>query len=401
MTRRVNLICAHLVDQGTGALLRGGAERYTIELARLFQDDGSSVRILHKARTEFSTEVEGFPVTGLKSPAGALGNFALSMAASRLCATGDLQVYVLAELGFPRAASPAIGVQHGVWWESDYPRIKRFANQYIQSSLARKFDAYVCVDTSFINWLYAQARGRHEYAHKLFYIPNFTFKPSASPAGRAMPEIPTILFPRRIEFFRGAVMFYDAMKQIWSSGRNYRARFCGDGVLLTQLQRLVQRDGFADLCSFSSSAMDSMGMEYDACDVVVVPSIAREGTSLSCIEAMSFGRPVVVTHVGGLCNLVIPGHNGLVVDLRVEDLARAIVRVVEDPVLRAGIVSNGLATAQALSRESWREQWRRAVETALRGQGTSSVFPRSGKTTGLQSGPSQDLRSKPSPPTGF
>jgi len=44
---------------------------------------------------------------------------------------------------------------------------------------------------------------------------------------------------------------------------------------------------------------------YARADVVVVPSTAHEGTSLSAIEAIASGKPTIVTHIGGLGNIVI------------------------------------------------------------------------------------------------
>lgn len=380
MFRKVNLICAHLVDQTTGEALQGGAERYTVELAKLLHSKGMDVQILHKARRAFETSAAGFRVRGLPAPQGALGNPLFSLKAAEACGEHQLQIYVLADLAFPRIAGPAIGIQHGIWWESDYSRLKRTTNKIIQSRLTRTFDAYVCVDTAFINWLYAEIPGRARYAHKLRYIPNFAFEVDDDLKPRAVNEEPRILFPRRMEYFRGAMWFYEAMKALWVRGKRYRAVFCGPGSLTDCVRQRAASEGYGHLAEFRIVEMDDMREEYTRADVAVVPTIAREGTSLACIEAMAFGCPVVVSHVGGLGNLVIPGVNGLMVDLRHDELARAIELLVENPSIRERVRRNGLETAKMLSLDNWRSRWWTVVESLDGTRADKTLFPDSGST---------------------
>jgi N,N'-diacetylbacillosaminyl-diphospho-undecaprenol alpha-1,3-N-acetylgalactosaminyltransferase len=69
-------------------------------------------------------------------------------------------------------------------------------------------------------------------------------------------------------------------------------------------------------------------------DIFVLPSY-REGTPVTVLEAMAMGLPVVATDVPGCREAVIPGETGFLVPPRnVEELARAIQKLVEDPALR-------------------------------------------------------------------
>jgi glycosyltransferase involved in cell wall biosynthesis len=75
---------------------------------------------------------------------------------------------------------------------------------------------------------------------------------------------------------------------------------------------------------------------YPAADVVVVPSIIPDALSRVIVEAMSAGRPVIGTRVGGTPELVLDGVTGLLVDRRdVDGLARALERLLTDGGLRA------------------------------------------------------------------
>src|SRR5207249_2046061 len=74
---------------------------------------------------------------------------------------------------------------------------------------------------------------------------------------------------------------------------------------------------------------------YPLADVVVVPSVIPEALNRVVLEAMTAGRPVVATRVGGTPEMVIDGVTGILVDRSKPDqLARAIVKLLRDDDLR-------------------------------------------------------------------
>ena len=71
-------------------------------------------------------------------------------------------------------------------------------------------------------------------------------------------------------------------------------------------------------------------------------SSVTETTNLTVFEAMALGKPVVVTNVGGLPEVVEDGVTGLVVPPRdPEALADAVVVLLGDPELRARMGAAG------------------------------------------------------------
>jgi len=75
---------------------------------------------------------------------------------------------------------------------------------------------------------------------------------------------------------------------------------------------------------------------YPASDVVVVPSVIPDSLSRVILEAMTAGRPVIGTRVGGTPELVIDGVTGVLVERGDRaGLAKAIVRLLADGELRA------------------------------------------------------------------
>lgn len=71
------------------------------------------------------------------------------------------------------------------------------------------------------------------------------------------------------------------------------------------------------------------------CNVYVLPSY-REGTPRTVLEAMAMGRPVITTDAPGCRETVVDGDNGFLVPVQaVDELARAMIRFIEDPGLAA------------------------------------------------------------------
>ena len=74
---------------------------------------------------------------------------------------------------------------------------------------------------------------------------------------------------------------------------------------------------------------------YRAADICLVPTIAQDGLSITSVEAMASGIPVVASRIGGLPYTVTDGVTGLLCEPGdPADLARQIARLLDDPALR-------------------------------------------------------------------
>lgn len=77
-----------------------------------------------------------------------------------------------------------------------------------------------------------------------------------------------------------------------------------------------------------------------ASDIIVIPSL-MEAISLSALEGMSCGKPIISTNVGGMPQIIKTLENGLLVDPKNEkQLAKAIEQLVNDDDLRTKLGSN-------------------------------------------------------------
>src|SRR5207249_1893545 len=103
----------------------------------------------------------------------------------------------------------------------------------------------------------------------------------------------------------------------------------GDGPESGRLGELVNDDGAVRFIGYRSDVANILG----AADVVCLSSDA-EAFPLTVLEAMSVGKPVIATDVGGVSEAVINEETGLLVPARdTEAFASALLRLASDPSL--------------------------------------------------------------------
>ncbi len=128
----------------------------------------------------------------------------------------------------------------------------------------------------------------------------------------------------------------------------------GAGPGRSDLERLCRELKLGEAVEFCGEVAsdEALAQLYRRADVFVLPSLA-EGVPRVLLEAMANSVPVVATAVGGVPDLVTPGHNGLLVEpQRVDALAEAIHRAASDLALRARFIQGGIETARHHTREA-------------------------------------------------
>ena len=118
---------------------------------------------------------------------------------------------------------------------------------------------------------------------------------------------PVVLTVARLDEQKGHRYLLEAAAQV------PEAQFvlAGDGPLRATLEAQARSLGVEDRVKFLGYRSDIADLLAD-CDVFVLPSL-YEGLPLSILEAMSAGKPVIATHIGGTDEAVIAGETGLLV----------------------------------------------------------------------------------------
>lgn len=119
-------------------------------------------------------------------------------------------------------------------------------------------------------------------------------------------------------------------------------------VALHQLVRELGLEGIVAIEPFSEEP-DSL---YRWADIVAVPSVITESLGRVAIEAMAFGRPPIVSAIGGLMEVVEDERTGwLVPPDRPDALARILQRIIEHPGAWHAFAAAGYARYAALFSE--------------------------------------------------
>lgn len=127
-----------------------------------------------------------------------------------------------------------------------------------------------------------------------------------------------------------------------------------DSSLSEQAHRLGILGAVRDLHHVSD---EELICAYNGADVLVLPSL-YEGFGYPVLEAMACGTPTVVSSAGSLPE--VAGKASLIVDpSRAEELAQAILSVVQDPEMRKDLIAKGKINVQ---RFSWKTTGRKTMD---------------------------------------
>jgi len=121
-----------------------------------------------------------------------------------------------------------------------------------------------------------------------------------------------------------------------------RLLLVGDGPLRGELETLAEKLGIGGSVEFSGIVPDVRPF-LSKMSVAVQPSCGREGLSLSLVEAMSAGIPLVGTRVGGIPEVISHGENGLLVPpADAAAIAQAVISILSDGKKAAAMAEAGL-----------------------------------------------------------
>ena len=171
---------------------------------------------------------------------------------------------------------------------------------------------------------------------------NFPDRSSVAQINTTLLEKPlSLLFAGRLAYQKGLPYLIDSLAHTMQDASQADATLtiCGDGKLEQKLKHQVEHAKLSSNVSFQGWQQD-LTPYFNSCNVLILSSL-WEGLPLVILEAMSHGKAIIATRVGGIPEAVIPGKTGLLVDPEdARGLANAILECYHN---RRKVVEMGLA----------------------------------------------------------
>ena len=245
------------------------------------------------------------------------------------------------EDAFPFANGKVTGTCHGVTWDCPekniYWKVHNKYHKFLAKFAIRKLKKIASVDSFLLRFTQSEMpnyREKIEVIHSYVDTNLFTPKISGKSLRRklGLKDKIVILFPRNLSYVRGIILILETMKLIVEKYSNTILLVTGTGPMESKAKKFVKENKLEKNVIFlgHKDHFREMPKIYAASDIVVIPSLGREGCSLSALEALAMKKPLVVTNVGGLLDIVIHGFNGFVSKTNYKDLSEKILYLIEN-----------------------------------------------------------------------
>ncbi len=310
-----------------GQLKTGGLERLLVEFARHTDPSRFKLHFISLGdRGTVADEIEraGWAVTTINQPKGICPTIVWRLAKLfRRCGADVVHAHNLRPLIYCAPAAMLAGAKllhtrHG----QQYGAGRRAAGQLRLASVLAEY--VVCVSREGAEL--SRAQGVAEYKLRTLHNGidvsrfNYTGPRAEGPAvmiGRLSPE-------------KGVENLIRAMAIIAGLEPGFRLEIAGDGRCMGELRELSHSLGLGTYVRFLGEVRDVAEVLQRA-SMFVLPS-KTEGISLTLLEAMSSGLPVIATRVGGTIEVIEEGVSGLMVTAKSPaELAGAMLRVYREP----------------------------------------------------------------------
>lgn len=179
-------------------------------------------------------------------------------------------------------------------------------------------------------------------------------KKSELRAKYGIPENSQVLFcPRRLTKKNGVIYPALAMPAVLKEFPEAHLIYAGSGEEMQTIKHIAAHENIKHAVTLLGAIPHEMVRDYyDLCDIALVPSVhsagVEEATSISALEAMGCGSPLIACSVGGLKEIINHKVDGLLIEEKnVHALSEAILSLLRDP--SAG---NQMATAARKKIES-------------------------------------------------
>lgn len=177
-------------------------------------------------------------------------------------------------------------------------------------------------------------------------------------------KVPSFLYLGRLKSYKNIDIAIKAFAKVSKKYPKAKLTIAGFGESLNSLKKLVELLKIKRKVSFLGRVSDEEKYKLLATHWVFLQPSMIEGWGITVIEANASGTPVIASNVGGLKDSVLHGKTGMLVKAKsVEELAKAMARIISDKKLRDELSQNAYEWAQKYNWENSKEKLLKLIES--------------------------------------
>jgi glycosyltransferase involved in cell wall biosynthesis len=310
---------------------------------------------------------------------------------SKLEERDSLKIYNYPNYGIFRKKRDckSIGIFHGVEWDTGFFEYVYREYKYRQNGFRgllkavikyvyfasivlyfvqrgiENLNKVVSVDSNILYYL------TKRLSDKIVVIPNYVdcnlFYPISQDTEEKVNKIYNFLVPRNLNVARGVFLIPDVCLYLLKFRKDFIFNIVGTGPLKEYLEKKIIENNLQQFIKLIGHIPHTKMPElYRKADIVLIPSIFSEGTTLAALEAMACSKLLITTNVGGLREIGEDMISKVVVKPNAKDIAEKILFILEHKE-----VSNKIANTARdyvcnnFSKELWEKQWKKLIQETI------------------------------------
>ncbi len=160
-------------------------------------------------------------------------------------------------------------------------------------------------------------------------------------------KVTNILHIGRFSEQKNHIGLIESFKLLHDKAPNTVLKLIGTGELEKNVKDIVAELNLNDCVEFLG-LQSNVYSHLNNADIFVLPSL-WEGMPMTLIEAMGTGLPIVATGVGGVPDMIENNVTGLLVDIDKEQIAEALLKLINDGNLRQKLGNNARISSERFS----------------------------------------------------
>lgn len=225
------------------------------------------------------------------------------------------------------------------------------------------YDKIISVDKDSLRHLVWAERGKWQVVLNAVNLKDFSF------SEEDYKEKIEIVVPRNLRFERGMHLIPEIAQKIKEkTKKSFFFKIVGTGELRDFIEKEIKRRKLEkQVVIFGHKSHEEMPKVYQEANIVLIPTLHDEGTSISALEAMASGRAVVMTNIGGLNDIGENQVSKLSCRCNSSAITSCLLELIENNALRKRVAQAGLETIkQNHNLDDWAKKWKLIIKNILK-----------------------------------